>query len=177
MVKVRTQQQSKTIKKGEPQDHEEAVNRVFNFLYANKKNRRWLIDINVPMVYDAEFISQLPKGRYPGHKEDIGIYLPQFDKITGEIKKFVLKAVISIAGKIGGYYKNNIGTVLKYSPTKHDKPIQSKNDKIVQNWCERKKIKYIVLLKEEILGDCGKDGKDEVDTTPYLREHLKEFIR
>lgn len=174
---MRQQQQSKTIKKGEPIDHAEAVNRVFNFLYANKKNRKWLIDINVPLIYDAEFVSQLPKGRYPGHKEDIGIYLPQFDKETGEIRKFVLKAVVSVMGKHGGYWKNQLGQVKKYSPTKHDKPIQTKNDKIVQNWCERKKIKYIVLLKEEILGDCGKLGKDEVDTIPYLTEKLAEFIK
>jgi hypothetical protein len=173
---LRQQQQSKTIKKGSPPDHEAAVVRVLKFLYANRKSNRIGMMPDYPLIYDKEFCKQLPKDRFPGHRADIGIDRAVMDKESEKLKSLKLVAIIEINGKHGGYWKNGL-LVSKYGPTKHDNPIQKEKDKIVQNWCERKKIKYIVLLKEEILGDCGKDGKDEVDTEPYLRENLKEFIK
>ena len=176
------QLQSQTIKKGEPLDHILAVQKVYWFLINNKREEHWIIDKDIPLTFTPEFKKQLPKVRtYNGHTGDLGIYEPIYE--DGEIRDFNLLALIEINGNIGFYYHHPItGKVKRGTATKHSKANQIKNDKIVRNYLEKyhPQTKYIVLLKEEVLGDCGKNGKDEeykTTTIRHLFSELKEWVK
>ena len=89
-------------------------------------------------------------------------------------------AVIEIMGNVGFYYRSISGKVKRGRATRHSKERQMQNDKINRNFIEKYHAgtKYIPLLKEEILGDCGKDGKDDThDTIRYLAENLGGYIK
>lgn len=179
------QQLSKTIKKGEPLDHLLAVSKVFWFLDKNKKNKDWIVDVGVGLRYSDEFAKQLPKSmNYKGHAFDLVIMERVFDPDGEVVINLKFKAVIEIGGNIGFYYLDPVtGKPTKANPTRHSKPLQKRNDKIVQNFLKSeprlKHCKYITLLKEEILGDCGKNGKDDsykTNTIRYLEENLRDWI-
>ena len=176
------QLQSQTIKRGPPLDHELAVDKVFWFLNNNKREDNWIIDKDIPLTYSQEFKRQLPKVRtFNGHTGDLGIYEPIFD-VNKNLIGFELLALIEINGNIGFYYHHPVtGKVKRGTATKHSKESQKRNDKIVRNYLEKyhPNAKYIVLLKEEVLGDCGKNGKDEeykTTTIRQLKEDLAEWI-
>lgn len=176
------QLQSQTIKKGPSIDHELAVDKVFWFLNENKREEEWIIDKDIPLTYPGEFKKQLPRTRtFNGHKGDLGIIEPVYDD-NKNLVDFNLLALIEMNGNIGFYYPDPVtGKPKKANPTKHSKANQIKNDKIVRNYLEKysPSTKYIVLLKEEVLGDCGKNGKDEEYKTATIRhlfDELKEWV-
>jgi hypothetical protein len=174
-----TQQRSQTFKPGEPLDHIMAVEKVYEFLEHNR-NEKWFIDVNVPVVYPSEINKQLPKNRtFGGHTFDLGVYAPVFVEDTDNdikyIREFRLKAVIEINGNVGYKYETPHG-IKRANPTKHSKELQKRNDKINKNYCKNEGIKYIVLLKEEIMGDI-KDKDKEKNTIQYMQRNLLEFIK
>ena len=172
-----TQQKSKTLRKGEPLDHEMAVSEVYHFLNVNKKEARWLIDINVPVTYPTKIIKQLPTGRqYKGHTFDLAIYEAIYDKESESIIDLKAIAYIEINGNIGYDYLDGAGRIAHANPTKHSKDIQKRNDKINKNYCEDEGIIYKTLLKEEINGDL-RDPDKLKNTQLYLRRELLEFIK
>lgn len=179
---LRQQCRSQIFKPGEALDHFLAVDKVFWFLNNNKREQEWIIDKEVPLTYTPEFKKQLPKVRtFNGHTGDLGIYEPIYHE--GELRDFNLLALIEINGNIGFYYRHPVtGKVKRGTATKHSKANQIRNDKIVKNYLEEyhPSAVYKVLLKEEVLGDCGKNGKDEEYKTATIRhlfEELKEWVR
>jgi len=125
---------------------------------------------DVPLIL---FANQLPKNRVCSeHEADLGIVCNPSSK---DEQKLV--AIIEIHGDVGFWYMDPItGKKAKANPTRHSKPAQKRNDKLVKNYCETNGIKYIVLKKEEVLGDCT--HKDYVSTSfKQIRKELKEFLK
>ena len=160
---MRVQTRSATFKTGEPMDHMAAVQKIHGIFNVLGKNGLDMFH-NVPL---ALFKNQLPSDRVCSeHEADLGI-------LQGE----KLIAIIEIHGDIGFWYMDPItGKKAKANPTRHSKPAQIRNDKLVKNYCETNGIKYIVLKKEEVLGDCT--HKDYVSTSfKQIRKELKEFLK
>jgi len=174
---MRVQTRSATFKPGEPMDHMMAVQRIraiFNVLGKNGLH----MDENVPLQL---FIDQLPDNRvYSQHKADLGIFDFVVDMDYGldaNVPKNRLLAIIEIHGDVGFWYMDPItGKKAKANPTRHSKPAQIRNDKLVKNYCETNGIKYIVLKKEEVLGDCTHENY--ISTSfKQIRKELKEFLK
>ena len=173
---------SETIKKGEPEDHRLAVEKVVYFLNENKFDRDWQIRDGYEVQYPIEMVKQLNKYRvHLYHTFDIGILAPildmsQIEPFKANIPKYVPIAVIEMMGNIGFYYRSTNGKIKKANPTKHSKAKQIQNDKVNRNMIEKHfhGTRYITLLKEEVLGDCGHDGKQDTHyTISYLSEHVE----
>jgi len=177
---MKQQNRSATFQPGEPLDHQMAVNKVQNFLRDNFKQENRFVFTDIDVDYSPDIISQLPKiRRHDGHTFDLGI----FDKIVNMDYKFndnipqlIPRAYIEINGNVGYDYYDGAGRVVHANPTKHNKALQKRNDKINKNYCENMDIKYITLLKEEINGDI-KDKDQEKNTIQYMQRELLEFIK
>jgi hypothetical protein len=169
------QRLSECSKKGEPEDHRLAVNFTRDFLEYSKVDKDYRIEPDYPVVYDAKFCKQLPNNReYEGHLFDLAILDVNNHPIC----------FIEINGNIGFYYhvsNNSNFRVKRAKPTKHSHELQMRNDRINRNYVETHypKATYKVLFKEEVLGNCGKNGKDKdylINRLEYLRNELKDWI-
>lgn len=175
------QQRSLTFHKGEPESHKLAVYRVMGVFNVLGKNGYNIIE-NFPLEYTDEFKKQLPSNRtFLGHNADLCIFdwvvdmnEPKPFDINKPTKR--LRAVIEVHGDVGFWYFGFNGKKKKGTATKHSKKSQQRNDKIVSNWCEQNDVQYIVLKKEEILGDCTQDGYIQ-RSFDYIKENLKEFLK
>ena len=66
--------QSETLRKGEPEDHYLAVEKVLWFLIENKSDKYWKIQGNYEMKYPLGFLNSLPHNRvHFAHKFDLAI--------------------------------------------------------------------------------------------------------
>jgi len=175
------QQRSQTFKKGESEDHFFAVGKVYAFLEKNMPEyMKYMVDISPPVVYPQKILKQLPLSRaFGGHTFDLGIYQIIVDMKYGldaNVPMIKPVAYIEINGNVGYDYYDGAGRIKHANPTKHSKALQKRNDKINKNYCEVLDIKYITLLKEEIMGDI-KDKDQEKNTIQYLQRELLEFIQ
>ena len=178
---IQQKYRSATFKKGESEDHIYAVGKVYHFLQQSIPiHTKLMVDIGPPVTYPPEILKQLPKNReYGGHTFDLGIYQIVVDMKYGldaNVPMIKPVAYIEINGNVGYDYYDGAGRVKHANPTKHSKALQKRNDKINKNYCELMGIKYITLLKEEIMGDI-KDKDQEKNSLQYLQRELIEFLQ
>ena len=166
------QERSKTLKKGEPDDHFAAVVKTALFLNKYKRDESWIIDINFPVSYSPEFVKQMWPRKTSrtcfGHIFDLCIRDYHFKPL----------AFIEMNGEVGYWFdgKKSKRHWKIANPTKHSKKLQQINDGINESYAESIGAEYIVLLKEEINGD-AKDPDREKNSFQELQRGLRDWIK
>lgn len=154
----RVQRASEGIKKGEPADHEKAVQRVIKF-WGKYGLSLWrpLTDLEFP--YTREFIKRqmMDKDKtkdHFGHTPDITFMTELYNIKTG-------------------IYNNVIHLIIEVDGERHDSKTVKKNDGVFKSFIEEKYKGYVTLIrlrKDELLGQTS-------DVEQYLKKELKGFLK
>ena len=124
---TRVQRQSEGIKKGNPQDHTDAVYRVMDFLIRYNVRKNWEYIEEYPVLFDMVFCAK--------------------DKCRGDYSHKYDLVVKNNRGKIILF--------IEVDGPKHDKQIQKLNDQRAERYASYKypKVPFIRLDKTEINGE------------------------
>jgi len=153
------QRQSETPRKGEAEDHKIASIYCENFI---KENNKYLI--LKPRQYFRYPPSFRKEDDYPlGHEYDLVVAIY---KIKIEFPRIRIVGFIEFDGKTGFKVKLPDGTVVKGTPTKHDRPKQKINDGIAREYVRQYYHEALFYRIEK--GECF--------NPEFLREELKELL-